>query len=119
MRDKGILKKAYIGESQANRNYTIWASQAEKEGLQEIAELFKRVADEETQHATEIAELQGINKTRRNLKKAVKNETKEFSKLYPEFARKAEKKEVKDRFEELSQDEQRHAGLFKEALDKL
>ena len=45
------LKAAFAGESQANRRYTWMAQVAEKEGLPEVAGLFKHSADGETGHA--------------------------------------------------------------------
>ncbi len=45
------LKAAFAGESQANRRYTWMAQVAEKEGLKEVADLFKHSADGETGHA--------------------------------------------------------------------
>ena len=45
------LATAFAGESQANRKYLAFARQAEKEGLPQIAKLFRAAAEAETIHA--------------------------------------------------------------------
>ena len=45
------LKSAFAGESQANRKYTAFAETAEKEGLVQIARLFRAAAHAEAVHA--------------------------------------------------------------------
>ena len=45
------LLKAFAGESQARNRYTFFASQARKEGLVQIAEIFAETAEQEKEHA--------------------------------------------------------------------
>ena len=45
------LAAAFAGESQARNKYTYFASQAKKEGLEQIAELFLESAENEKEHA--------------------------------------------------------------------
>ena len=45
------LLKAFAGESQARNRYTYFASQAVKEGYQQIAAIFTETADNEKEHA--------------------------------------------------------------------
>ena len=45
------LQEAFAGESQANRRYTFFAEKAEKEGLKQVARLFRAAAEAETVHA--------------------------------------------------------------------
>ena len=123
MSTKANLKKALAGEGIANRKYLAFAKKAEEENYPEVAELFKKIAEEETHHAFEEMELLGIvKKTKQNLKNAIKGEEKESTKMYPEFAAKAEQENNKpaaDRFREIANDEKIHAGKYKEALANL
>ncbi len=48
--EKNLLK-AFAGESQARNRYTMFASQARKDGYEQIANLFLETADNERVHA--------------------------------------------------------------------
>jgi rubrerythrin len=127
------LKAAFAGESQANRRYTWMAAVAEKEGLAEVAELFRHSADGETGHALKhlmfLAEKAGdpatglaLGDTRTNLVSAVAGETYEYTDMYPDFARKAREEgytEIAAWFETLAKVERFHAGRFQAALAML
>ena len=45
------LMTAFAGESQARNKYTYFASQAKKEGYEQIAAIFLETADNEKEHA--------------------------------------------------------------------
>ena len=45
------LKAAFAGESQANRRYLFFAEKADIEGAEEVASLFRNIANGETKHA--------------------------------------------------------------------
>ena len=45
------LQTAFAGESQARNKYTFYASQAKKEGFEQIAALFTETANNEKEHA--------------------------------------------------------------------
>lgn len=45
------LMEAFSGESQARTKYTYYASQAKKEGYEQIAEIFMETAENEKEHA--------------------------------------------------------------------
>jgi len=47
-----VLTKAFVGESQARNRYAIYASNARKEGLLQIADIFEQTADQEKEHAS-------------------------------------------------------------------
>ena len=127
------LKAAFAGESQANRRYTWMAQVAEKEGLPEVASLFKHSADGETGHAlkhlmflaaqaADPATGLPLGDSRTNLKSAVAGEAYEYTDMYPEFARVAREEghlEIAAWFETLAKVERFHAGRFQEALTKL
>ena len=66
------LKGAFAGESQANRKYLAFSEQADKDGLSQIAKLFRAAAAAETVHAhAHLRVLGGIKSTVENLKSAV------------------------------------------------
>jgi len=44
------LLQSYLGESQARNRYTFFASQAKKEGYEQIAEIFTTTAEQEKKH---------------------------------------------------------------------
>ena len=80
------LAAAFAGESQANRKYLAFAKVADKEGLPQIAKVFRSAAAAETIHAhNHLRELGGIKSTTENLKEAIEGENYEFTKMYPEF----------------------------------
>jgi rubrerythrin len=102
--EKNLLK-AFSGESQARNRYTYFASQAKKEGYEQISWIFSDTADNEKEHAKRFFNfLQGgdveitatfpagvIADTKENLKEAAAGENLEYTTLYPEFADVAEK----------------------------
>ncbi len=95
------LMAAFAGESQARNRYTYFASQAKKEGYQNIAAIFAETADHEKEHAKRFFKfLKGgeveitaafpagvIGSTLENLKAAAAGEHYENSDMYPEFAK--------------------------------
>ncbi len=113
------LAVAFAGESQANRKYTAFARQAEKEGFPQIAKLFRAAADAETIHAlAHFANMGGVGSTLQNLEAAVAGETYEFTEMYPPMLAQAEAEGHKGRHMlgyALSA-EKVHAKLFSEAL---
>ena len=69
------LQAAFAGESQARNKYTYFASVAKKEGLEQMAEIFTRTADNEKEHAKLwFKELGGIGTTADNLLAAAEGE---------------------------------------------
>lgn len=85
------LKDAFAGESQARNKYTYFASIAKKEGLEQIASLFLKTADNEKEHAKLwFRELGGIGNTPENLEQAADGENYEWTDMYEGFAKTAE-----------------------------
>ena len=117
------LKTAFAGESQANRTYLAFAKKAEKEGLPQIAKLFKAAALAETVHALNHLEILGKTKsTLENLNTAVSGETFEFDEMYPEFievAKQEQNKRAVWSFNVANKVEKIHAGLFSKAAESL
>jgi len=101
------ITKAYVGESQARNRYTFYAKIAQKEGYEQIAEIFLITAEQERTHAKRlfehIQELKENNEeikidtsvptvygtTVDNLKAAIAGETYETTEMYPTFSQKA------------------------------
>ncbi|HHY75631.1 MAG TPA: rubrerythrin family protein [Firmicutes bacterium] len=117
------LMKAFAGESQANRKYTSYARQAEKEGKLNVAKLFRVAADAEAIHAARQLELAGkLCSTADNLKDGIAGETYEYTEMYPEFVKTAEaegNRAAVIAFTQAMRAEEVHAKLYKEALENL
>jgi rubrerythrin len=135
------LAKAFIGESQARNRYTMYSKIAQKEGFEQIAELFLVTADNEREHAKwlfrMINELKGksgeklqeiavdsvvptaLGSTAENLKAAIAGEHYENTEMYPRFAAVAEKEgleEVAARIKAISKAEVHHEERYKRLL---
>ena len=94
------LMTSFAGESQARNRYTYFASQAKKEGYEQIAAIFLDTADNEKEHAKVLFKiLEGgeakvvaffpagvIATTIDNLQAAADGERYESGTMYPEFA---------------------------------
>ena len=126
--EKNLLT-AFAGESQARNRYTYFASQARKEGYEQIAAIFAETADQEKEHAKrEFKFLNGgeveitasfpagvIGNTVDNLKEAAAGEHYETTEMYPEFADVAEKEgfdEIAKVFRSIAVAERRHEGRY-------
>lgn len=123
------LLKAFAGESQARMRYDYFASQAKKEGLEQIAAIFTETALNEKEHAKRFFKfLEGgmceitatypagiIGDTAANLKAAAEGENEEWTELYPEFARIAEEegfREVAIAFKMIATVEKAHEARY-------
>lgn len=114
------LKEAFAGESQANQNYRAFAEKAEKDGLPNIARLFRTTAEAEKIHAAgHLKALNGIGSTAENLQSAIDGETFEFEKMYPPMLEKAieEGHKAKTMFKYAVEAETVHAKLYALALE--
>lgn len=95
------LLKAFAGESQARNRYDYFASQAKKDGYEQIAAVFATTADQEKEHAKRFFKyLEGgmatihnasypsgvIGNTQQNLISAAEGEHEEWEVLYAQFA---------------------------------
>lgn len=84
------LWAAFAGESQARNKYDYYASQAKKDGYEQIAEYFSESALNEKEHAKRFFKILmggSIPKTMENLVDAAEGEHYEHSQMYPEFER--------------------------------
>lgn len=85
------LMAAFAGESQARNKYDYYASQAKKDGYEQIAAIFQETALNEKEHAKMWFKLfHGINSTLDNLNDAAAGENYEWTEMYEDFAKIAE-----------------------------
>lgn len=126
------LKAAFSREAQANRRYLYFAQQADIEGYNDIAAVFRSTAEGETGHALghldflqEVGDPmtgEPIGDTGANLKAAIVGETEDATTMYPHMAHTAREEgldEIADWFETLAKAENSHAARLKKALDSM
>ena len=115
------LMAAFAGESQANRKYLAYADVAEKEGLAQVAKLFRAAAAAETIHAhAHLRNAGHIGTTAENLKDALAGETYEFTKMYPQMVKDAEEEgnvAIAKYFGYANSVEEVHAKLYAKAME--
>lgn len=93
---KDNLEAAFAGESQAHMKYLIFADKALKEGLPNVARLFRATSYAEQVHATtHFRTMRGVGKTAENLEAAIGGETYEVDEMYPAFIAVAKEQEEK------------------------
>lgn len=133
--EKNLLA-SFAGESQARNRYTFFASQARKDGYEQIADIFEETAGNEKEHAElYFKHLQGgdveitavypagvIGSTLANLKAAAAGEHLETTKLYPEAGDVAEKEgfnNVADTFRQIAQVEAYHERRYNKLIENV
>ena len=117
------LEAAFAGESQARNKYTYFASVAKKEGMEQIAELFLKTADNEKEHAKLwFKELNGLGTTAENLAAAADGENYEWTDMYESFAKTAEEegfKALANKFRMVAAIEKRHEERYRALLQNV
>lgn len=138
------LTNAFIGESQARNRYSFYAKVAQKAGFEQIAEVFLITAEQEKTHAKRLFEhIQELKvksgqrldeiiveaaaptvygDTAANLAAAIKGEHYEYSQMYPEFAKTAQKEglpKIVARFKAIAIAEKHHEERYKKLLKLL
>jgi len=115
--------EAFAGESQANRKYTAFAAQADREGFAQAARLFRAAAEAEAVHAANhLRALKAIKTSRENLRESIAGETHEFKEMYPEMIATAKAEGAKDAersFNYANAVEEYHARLYHDMLEGL
>ncbi|NTV77232.1 MAG: rubrerythrin family protein [Methanothrix sp.] len=126
--EKNLLT-AFAGESQARNRYSYFASQAKKEGYEQMAAIFLDTADNEKEHAKVLFKLlEGgeaavsasfpagvIAGTTANLQEAANGEHHEYAEMYPSFAEVARKEgfaEIAETFLNIAKAEMGHEKRF-------
>lgn len=127
---------SFAGESQARMRYTMFASQAKKEGFEQIAGVFLETAEQEKEHAKKFFKfLEGgmveinasypagiVGTTAENLLAAAMGEHEEWSHDYPMFADIAEKegfKAIAVSFRKIAEVEAEHERRYRKLLEKV
>ena len=117
------LEAAFAGESQARNKYTYFASKAKKEGFEQIAALFLKTADNEKEHAKLwFKELNGIGDTKENLAAAADGENYEWTDMYEEFAKTADKEgfhDLAEKFRGVAAIEKEHEERYRALLKNI
>lgn len=126
--EKNLLT-AFAGESQARNRYSYFASQAKKDGYEQMAAVFEETANQEKEHAKRLFKfLEGgeievqaafpagvIGDTLGNLKAAAAGEHYEYSEMYPGFAKVARDEgfdTIADVFESIAVAEKQHEKRY-------
>ncbi len=138
------LTKAFIGESQARNRYSFYAKIAQKEGFEQISEIFLITADNEREHAKWLFRLINelkkkeasaadeiivgasapttLGNTAENIKAAIAGENYEHTSMYPEFADMAEKEgfpEIAKRLRAIAKAEEHHEERYNKLLKEV
>lgn len=133
--EKNLLA-SFAGESQARNRYTYFATQAKKEGYEQISAIFTETADNEKEHAKLFFKLlEGgdveftaafpagvIGDTKTNLEAAAKGENLEHTKIYPEAANIADKEGfpgVTDIFRQVAKVEVEHEKRYRTLINNI
>ena len=117
------LWTAFAGESQARNKYTYFASQAKKDGYEQISAIFQETADNEKEHAKLwFKALGGIGSTTDNLAAAAAGEHYEWTDMYAQMAKTAEEEgflALAAQFEGVAKIEKTHEERYLKLLDNL
>ena len=131
------LLKAFAGESQARNRYNFFASQASKDGYEQIAGVFNTTADQEREHAKRFFKyLEGgmatihnasfpagiIGTTEQNLIAAAAGEHEEWDVLYASFAETAHAEgfqKIALTFKHVAEVEKEHERRYLKLLSRL
>ena len=114
------LEAAFAGESGARNKYTYFAAVAQKEGYEQISDLFLKTAANEREHAKMwFNELNGIGDTKANLAAAAEGENYEWTDMYDGFAKTAEEEgfpELAEKFRQVAAIEKLHEERYRALL---
>ena len=119
------LMSAFAGESQAHMKYQYYASQAKKDGYEQIASIFEETARNEKEHAKLwFKKLHGdaIPNTVENLNDAASGENYEWTEMYQEFAQTAKEEgfeEIARLFEAVGKIESHHEERYLKLLGNI
>ncbi len=113
------LQDAFAGESQAHLRYLVYAEAAEREGLTNVARLFRAASFSEQIHATNhLRNLGGVTNTANHLRAGFGGEDFEVKEMYPAYIAVAELQEEKGALRSMTnamEAEKVHAKLYTDA----
>ncbi|MGI6199583.1 MAG: rubrerythrin [Christensenellales bacterium] len=114
------LAEAFAGESQARNKYTYFANIAQREGYDQLSELFLKTARNEQEHARIwFEELGHLGKTAENLLAAAEGENYEWTDMYDRMAKDADEDgfpELAARFRRVGAIEKAHEERYRALL---
>ena len=117
------LRDAFRDEASAHVKYVLFARQAADEGLDEVADEYSRIANEELAHAEMwLRESGGIGETSGNLKRSYASERAESETVYPARAAAARAdgfESLAERFSSVGRIEGDHADCMRKMKDLL
>ncbi len=110
------VKKAFMRESAAFMEYFFYAEQAKTDGFEQIKRIFNETADNEMAHAKVWFKLyHAIFSTKDNLLNSADLEKYEYSQMYNEFSKIAEKEgfpDIAEKFTNIGKVEKAHEKRF-------
>lgn len=114
------LMEAFSGESQARNKYSYFANIAQREGYDQLSEIFLKTARNEQEHAKLwYEELGNLGTTAENLLHAAEGENYEWTDMYDRFAKDAEAEGFMDlaaRFRRIADIEKSHEERYRALL---
>lgn len=124
-RTEANLMAAFAGESQARNKYTYYASQARKDGYEQIADIFEETASNEKEHAKIWFKLLHNNQipgTLENLNDAAAGENFEWTDMYAKFAEEAKQEgfnTIAILFEKVGAIEKEHEERYRKLISNI
>lgn len=112
------LEAAFAGESQAHTKYQYFASQAKKDGYEQISEIFTETSGNEKEHAKmwyKYLHDGKVGSTLENLEAAAEGENYEHTEMYKTFAEEARSEgydEIAEKFEQVAAIEAAHEARY-------
>ena len=119
------LMAAFAGESQARNKYDYFASQAKKDGYEQIAAIFQETALNEKEHAKMWYKLLNggsVSGTMDNLNEAADGENFEWTDMYLNFAKEAREEgfdEIAEKFEGVAKVEKEHEERYRRLIENI
>jgi len=119
------LIAAMMGESTARNKYEWFASQARKEGYEQIADIFQETALNEKAHAKMWFKLLSggsVPGTLDNLAAAAAGENEEWTQMYAEFAKVAKEEgfeDIAEKFLAVAAVEKHHEERYRKLIDNV
>ena len=114
------LEEAFAGESQARNKYTYFAAVAQREGYDQLSEIFLKTARNEQEHARIwFEELGRIGDTAANLLAAAEGENYEWTDMYDRMAKDADAEgfhDLAERFRRVGAIEKTHEERYRKLL---
>lgn len=116
------LQVAFAGEAEARVKYQFYASQAKKDGYEQIAGIFTETSDNEKEHAKlwyKYLHDGKVGDTRTNLELAAAGEDYEWTDMYAEFAKIAHEEgfhEIASKFEGVAGIEKEHEERYRKLM---